>query len=81
MEEMLMHSQTTLGLLSHIGFALLGLDFAWRGLRKSAQHRSLLMRWRGEPAVPMGMGWRIVQVSLGLFLAVISIFLALGWVH
>jgi len=58
----------------------LGLAFVYKGLRKSAQHHSLLMRWRGEPAVPMGLGWRVVLVSLGAFLAVISILLALGWV-
>jgi hypothetical protein len=59
----------------------LGLAFVYKGLRRSAQHHSLLMRWRGEPAVPMGIGWRAVLVSLGSFLAIISFLLALGWVR
>ena len=75
-----MHSPT-LGLAEHLLSMALGLAFVYKGLRRSAQHHSLLMRWRGEPAVPMGIGWRAVLVSLGSFLAIISILLALGWVR
>jgi hypothetical protein len=36
------------------------------------------MRLMGKPAVPMKLGHRILLVSVGLFLTVISIELALG---
>jgi hypothetical protein len=36
------------------------------------------MRLSGKPAVPMNLGWRIVSISLGLFLAVVATLLALG---
>jgi hypothetical protein len=39
------------------------------------------MRLSGKPAVQMNLGWRIVSVSLGLFLAVVSTLLALGLVR
>jgi len=71
----------TVRLAEHLLSMTLGLYFVNKGLRRSAQHHSLLMRWRGEPSVPMGLGWRVVMVSLGSFLAVISILLALGWVQ
>jgi len=75
------HPESGLGLLSHVGFAVLGVLFALRGLRGSALHQSLPMRLSGKPAVPMTLGWRIVSVSLGLFLAVVSTLLALGLVR
>jgi hypothetical protein len=71
----------TLRMAENLLLVALGLGFVYKGLRPSAQHRSLLMRWRGEPAVPMGVGWRVVIVSLGSFLAVISTLLAFGWAH
>ena len=76
-----MHPESGLLLLSHIGFAVLGLVFALRGLRGSSLHQSLPMRLSGKPAVQMNLGWRIVSVSLGLFLAVVSTLLALGLVR
>lgn len=75
-----MHPESGLGLLSHVGFALLGVVFALRGLRGMSL-QSLPMRLSGKPAVPMALGWRIVSVSLGLFLAVVSTLLALGLVR
>ena len=76
-----MHPESGLGLLSHVGFALLGVVFALRGLRGMSLHQSLPMRLSGKLAVPMALGWRIVSVSLGLFLAVVSTLLALGLVR
>jgi hypothetical protein len=73
-----MHPESGLGLLSHIGFAVLGFVFALRGFRGSSLHWSFSTRSSGKQAVTINLGWRIVSVSLGLFLAVVSTLLALG---
>ncbi len=72
-----MHSQSLLGVLSRLGWAVLGLITVWHGLTE-ATYRSLPMRLMGKPAVPMKLGHRILLVSVGLILTVISIELALG---
>ncbi len=69
-----------LGVLSRLGWAVLGLITAWHGLT-GTRYRSLLMRLRGRPAVPMQLGHRVLIVSVGLFLAVTSVLLAFGLVQ
>jgi hypothetical protein len=68
------------GVLSRLGWAVLGFITVWHGLT-GARYRSLLMRLRGKPGVPMQLGHRVLIVSVGLFLAVGSVLLALGIVQ
>jgi len=81
----IVHSQSTLGLISHLGFAVLGLCLVLFGLTRPSARHPLAMRWREgriEPAaVPMNLGLRVFTVLLGLFLAVISLLLAFGIVR
>ena len=71
----------TLGIISHLGFALLGLILLFNAVRQSASYRSLPMRLRGEQAKPMTMPVRVTLVLLGGTLVVVSVLLALGVVQ
>jgi len=69
-----------LGVLSHLGWAVLGLITVWHGLT-GTRYRSLLMRLRGKPGVPMQLGHRLLFLSVGMFLAVMSVLVASGLVQ
>jgi hypothetical protein len=69
-----------LGVLSRLGWAVLGLITAWHGLTGTT-YRSLPMRIAGKPAVTMQLGHRVLLISLGAFLAVVSVLLAFGIVQ
>jgi hypothetical protein len=69
-----------LGVLSWLGWAVLGLITAWHGFT-GTRYRSLLMRLRGEQGVPMKYGHRVLIISVGVFLAVVSGLLAFGFVQ
>jgi len=68
------------GVVSRLGWAVLGLITVWHGLT-ATRYRSLPMRLWGKPSVPMQFGHRVLFVSVGLFLAVISALLAFGVVQ
>jgi len=72
------HAQSTLGLISHIGFAILGVWLVWFALTRPSH--SSLMRWEGgpePPPVPMYIGMRVFFVLGGGLLAVAEILIAL----
>ena len=69
-----------LGVLSRLGWAVLGLITVWHGLT-GTRYRSLLMRLSGKPGVPMQLGHRALIVSVGTFLAVMSVLYAFGIVQ
>lgn len=69
-----------IGVLSRLGWAILGLITVWHGLTQTT-YRSLPMRLTGKPGVPMRLGHRVLLVSIGIFLAVVSVLLALGLVQ
>lgn len=74
-----MHAQSTLGLINHIGFAVLYLLLVWFALTRPSH--STLMRWKGDPEpvpVPMHIGTRVFLVLGGGLLAVAEILIALG---
>ena len=74
-----MHAQSTLGLISHIGFAVICLLLVWFALTRPSH--SSLMRWKGgpePPPVPMYVGMRVFLVLGGGLLAVAEILIALG---
>lgn len=60
-----MRTESILGLVSHVGCAVLGATFVYRGLKLSSQ----------------ALWVRLSSVCLGAFLVVISSLLALGLVH
>jgi hypothetical protein len=69
-----------LGVLSQLGWAVLGLITVWHGLT-ATRYRSLPMRLWGKPSVAMQFRHRILLVSVGLFLAAVSVLNALGVVR
>ena len=74
-----MRAQTTLGLISHIGFAILGAWLVWFALTRPSH--SSLMRWKGgpePPPVPMYLGMRVFFVLVGGLVALAEILIALG---
>ena len=74
-----MHAQSTLGLISHVGFAILGAWLVWFALTRPSH--STLMRWKGDPEpvpVPMYVGMRVFFVLVGGLLVVAEILIALG---
>jgi hypothetical protein len=77
--SVLMH--LTLKLISHLSYAVLGGMLVYHGLKRSSTFRSLPMRWRGAPAVPIARTHRVILVSLGLSLVVVSVLLAFGVVQ
>ncbi len=73
-----MHAQSTLGLISHIGFAILGVGLVWFALTRPSH--SSLMRWKGDPEpvpVPMYIGMRVFFVLVGGLLAIAETLIAL----
>jgi hypothetical protein len=73
------HAQWTLGLISHIGFSILGVWLVWFALTRPSH--SSLMRWKGDPEpvpVPMYIGMRVFMVLIGGLLAVAEILIAVG---
>jgi hypothetical protein len=62
---MFMRTQSVFGLVSHVGFAVLGALFVYRGLKPSSQ----------------ALWGRNLSVFLGAFLVVLSLLLALGIVR
>ena len=75
-----MWTQYLLGLLARVGFAGIGLLAIYHGLSRS-EYRSLWMRLRGEPAVPISRIQRSLIVAMGASLFVLSLLLALGIVR
>jgi hypothetical protein len=71
----------TLKLITHLCYGLLGAGLVYHGLSQSAMYRSLIMRWRGLPARPMTLPFRVIMVLLGGVLLVDSLLLAFGLVQ
>ena len=73
-----MRPDSVLGLISRLCYAGFGAVMVYKGLRPSAQYRSLFMRLKGQPGVPMTVTHRSLFVVLGASLIAISVLLAFG---
>jgi hypothetical protein len=60
---MLAHALSTLSVLIHLGWAVVGLVTIWYGLKQM-----------GKLVVPMSRGHRILLISVGSLLTVVSLF-------
>ena len=79
-KEFCLHSQSTVVIVTDWLGAISGVVTIWRGLTKPT-YRTLRMRLKGKLPEPMTPRRRMLTVSIGAALVLISAMLALGWVE